>query len=212
MEWWEIWSHFWQALRWMGILVLAEVFLSGQLVWDSFESRFSFGSRNLPCVIFTLESAWNIDLLLLHSLALYFALSGALCSASLPEHHCLYFHCITTTLALMHCPFPRDAEGFSQVSQRSLGTGWTHSPTSLWFYPFQTLLSERHCSKKKKSKIVLTSGQKWDREEKPYTWFLHALLISGTDFISLCNNSLIHIANCYNFFGRKFSLLSLCTQ
>lgn len=35
-----------------GYLVLAEVFLCGQLVWDSFESRFSFGSRDLPCVIF----------------------------------------------------------------------------------------------------------------------------------------------------------------
>lgn len=37
----------------------------------------------------------------------------------------------------MHCPFPRDAEGFAQVSQRALGTSWMQSPTSSWFYPFR---------------------------------------------------------------------------
>lgn len=49
---------------------------------------------------FTVENAQNINLLLPQNLALHFALSGALCSASFPEHHGLYFHYIITTLVL----------------------------------------------------------------------------------------------------------------
>lgn len=50
-----------------------------------------------------------------------------------------HFHCIITTLALLHCPFPTEPEGFAQVSQRSLDTGWLQSPTSSRFYSFRPL-------------------------------------------------------------------------
>lgn len=129
-----------------GYLLLAEVFVSGKFVWNSFESRFSFGSWDLQYVLFY---SWKC---LKHEPAPDTKFCFAFCliwSFTFKAHSLSTAACISIA-SLVHYPHPylqgraitlpilQRGWGTCPGPPRSLwlGAGWTQPPTSLWFYPF----------------------------------------------------------------------------
>lgn len=140
-EHWEIWSHFWHTVRWMDICYWQKFLYVANLSWIVLKADLVLDHGICNMSYFT--SARNINLLL-QNFGLPFALSRALYSASFPEHHCLYFHCINSTLSSLLFAWQgynptRFAERlrdlFKSLRNLCLAAGWTQPPSPCGFIP-----------------------------------------------------------------------------
>lgn len=160
-----------------GYLVLAEVFLSHQFFWDSFESRFSLGSWDLRCVIFTAEHAWNINLLLLQFGFAFcpiwspvFSLIPRAPRSVFPLHH---YHINLVVLPISQrcwgiCPSLPKKSGLSQGTQ---------SPTSSRFYPFRPF-SQRSTEVKKVKLPKLLDKSEMEKKSHILDFHMHCSFLA----------------------------------